>query len=130
MFFKRKASKLAPAVRTPAAKAQPARPAKPKPAKAPLAAAADDGELDGRTLGRALWRRKWAIVLPTMMVAALSAVAVNMLTPKYKSEARILYEGRENVFLRPEADRANVDRGSADPEALMSQVQLVLSREL
>src|SRR5262249_3396240 len=124
MFFKRKASKLAPAVRTPAAKAQPARPAKPKPAKAPLAAA-DDGELDVRTLGRALWRRKWAIVLPTMMVAALSAVAVNMLTPKYKSEARILYEGRENVFLRPQAGRANVDRGPAYPAARMNHVLLV-----
>lgn len=88
------------------------------------------GELDMRALGRALWRRKWLIVLPTLLVALASTIAVNLLTPRYKSEARILYEGRENVFLRPEAERATMDRSAADQEAMTSQVQLILSREL
>ncbi|WP_284694308.1 exopolysaccharide transport family protein [Rhodoplanes serenus] len=88
------------------------------------------GELDMRAIGRALWRRKWLIILPTLVVALAATVAVNLLTPRYKSEARILYEGRENVFLRPEADRAGVDRTAADQEAMASQVQLILSREL
>ena len=52
------------------------------------------------------------------------------MTPKYKSEARVLFEGRENIFLRPEADKTMIDRGALDQEALASQVQLVLSRDL
>ncbi|MDH8340841.1 hypothetical protein QIH02_27760, partial [Klebsiella pneumoniae] len=46
-----------------------------------------------------------------------------------KSEARILIDGRENIFLRPNGDRAE-ERGSLDAEAVTSQVQLLLSREL
>jgi polysaccharide biosynthesis transport protein len=94
-------------------------------------AAAEDGDIDLRSLGLALWQRKSWILWPTLMVAILSAIGVNMITPRYKSEARILYDGRENVFLRPEADKsANTDRPPADPETLTSQVQVVMSRQL
>jgi len=51
-------------------------------------------------------------------------------TPRYKSESRILIDGRENVFLRPNSDRSNEERQALDPEAVTSQVQLVLSRDL
>ena len=114
MFFKSKAAETAPG-----AKRAPARPA--------LGA---DGELDARALGRALWRRKRAIVLPTLIVAVLAAITVNVLTPFYKSESRILFDGRENIFLRPEAEKANAEKAAADLEALTSQVQLVLSRDV
>src|SRR5262249_51551123 len=89
-----------------------------------------DGDLDMRTLRRALWRRRRWIIIPTIAVCALTAVGVNFLTPRYKSEARILYEGRENIFLRPEVDKAVQERAGADQEAVTSQVQLVLSREV
>ncbi len=52
------------------------------------------------------------------------------MTPRFKSEARVLVEGRENIFLRPEAENKLMDRGSVDPETVTSQVQLVLSRDL
>jgi uncharacterized protein involved in exopolysaccharide biosynthesis/Mrp family chromosome partitioning ATPase len=96
----------------------------------PVAAIDADGELDARMLGRALWRRKRAIIIPTIIVAALTAVAVHLIPPTYKSSANILYDGRENIFLRPDAEKATGDRGPADEAALASQVQLVLSREL
>jgi succinoglycan biosynthesis transport protein ExoP len=90
-----------------------------------------DGDLDLRTLAAALWRRKGWILWPTILVAVLTAIGVNMATPRYKSEARILYDGRENAFLRPEVDKTlNADRPPADPETLTSQVQIVLSRQL
>src|SRR5262245_39967877 len=94
------------------------------------AATAVDGDLDMRALRGALWRRRRWIIVPTILVCALSAVAVNFLTPRYKSEARILYEGRENIFLRPEVDKGTQERAGADQEAVTSQVQLVLSREV
>src|SRR4029078_4392252 len=54
----------------------------------------------------------------------------SMLTPRYKSEARVLIEGRENIFLRPEAEKSMIDRSTVDPETVTSQVQLILSRDL
>src|SRR5882724_2287081 len=90
---------------------------------------AHDGDLDLRALGAALMRRKRWIIWPTLLVAIATAVAVNVLTPRYKSEARIVYDGRENVFLRPEADKSpNQDRSPADAETLTNQIQIVLSR--
>jgi succinoglycan biosynthesis transport protein ExoP len=93
-------------------------------------AVSNDGEANLATIARALWRNKRSIIGPTLMAAAAAFIAVNLMTPKYKSEARVLFEGRENIFLRPEADKTMIDRGAIDQEALASQVQLVLSREL
>jgi succinoglycan biosynthesis transport protein ExoP len=93
--------------------------------------AARDGELDLGSVGRALMRKKWWILGPTIMVAGLTFAAVNLLTPRYKSEARIILEGSENVFFRPEAARGGIERDRAvDQEAISSQVQLALSRDL
>ncbi|MBN8957611.1 MAG: lipopolysaccharide biosynthesis protein [Rhizobiales bacterium] len=90
-----------------------------------------DGELDLGAVGRALWRKKLWVIGPALLVALLTFVAVNMMTPRYKSEARLLIEGRESVFFRPEADK-NGDREArtVDAEAITSQVQLILSREV
>ncbi len=52
------------------------------------------------------------------------------MTPRYRSESRLLLEARENVFLRAEADKNGGDRTTIDPEAVTSQIQLVLSRDL
>src|SRR5688572_23152667 len=90
--------------------------------------AARGGELDLGAVGRALMRKKWWVLGPALAVAALTFVGVNLITPKYKSEARIIIEGRENVFLRPEAEKTERDR-TVDPEAVTSQVQLALSRD-
>ena len=94
-------------------------------------AVAGDGDLDLRSLAGALWRRKGWILWPTVLVALLTTIGVNIVTPRYKAEARILYDGRENAFLRPEVDKTlNADRPPADAETLTSQVQIVLSRHL
>jgi exopolysaccharide transport family protein len=89
-----------------------------------------DGELDFGAVGKALMRKKWWVIGPALAVAALALVGVNLLTPKYKSEARVLIEGRENVFLRPEADKAGDRERAVDEQAVTSQVQLALSRDL
>src|SRR6266566_190132 len=101
----------------------------PSPAKSAAAMEAGAGDLDLRTLGEALSRRKGWIIVPTVLAAALSITAVNLVTPRYKSEARILIDGRENVFLRPSGER-NEERSALDAEAVTSQVQLLLSRDL
>jgi succinoglycan biosynthesis transport protein ExoP len=94
-----------------------------------IAMPAAPGELDVGALRRALWRKKWRILIPTVLVAVVASTAVNMLTPKYRSEARVLIEARENVFLRPDAEKTQ-ERAALDQEAVASQVQLILSRDL
>jgi succinoglycan biosynthesis transport protein ExoP len=98
-------------------------------APVPAAAASISGDLELRVLGQALLRKRGWIIVPTVLAAALSLAAVNLVTPRYKSEARILIDGRENVFLRPNGER-NEERNVLDAEAVTSQVQLLLSRDL
>jgi uncharacterized protein involved in exopolysaccharide biosynthesis len=64
-----------------------------------------------------------------VLAAVLSLTAVNLVTSRYKSEVRILIDGRENVFLRPNGER-NEERTALDAEAVTSQVQLLQSRDL
>jgi polysaccharide biosynthesis transport protein len=89
----------------------------------------ESGDLDLRALGHALLRNKNWIIVPTLVAAVLSIAAVNLVSPRYKSETRILIDGRENVFLRPNGER-NEERAALDAEAVTSQVQLLLSRDL
>ena len=90
----------------------------------------NSGEADVATIARALWRNRRSIIGPTLIITAAAFIAVNLMKPKYTSEVRILVEARENVFLRPQADKAQIDRSSLDQAMLTSQVQLVLSRDL
>jgi tyrosine-protein kinase Etk/Wzc len=93
--------------------------------------AASDGELDIGAVGRVLWRKKWWVLIPALIVAVVTFIGVNLIAPRFKSEARVLIDARENVFLRPEAEKAgDRERATVDPEAVQSQVQLVLSRDL
>ena len=117
---KRGLSKVADAVAKPEMMTE--RPAVEKPL-------AEAGDLDLRLLGRALARKRGWIIVPTVLVLILSVAGVNMVTPRYKSEARILVDGSENVFLRPISGRMD-ERQVPDAEAITSQVQLVLSRDL
>jgi uncharacterized protein involved in exopolysaccharide biosynthesis/Mrp family chromosome partitioning ATPase len=87
-------------------------------------------ELDLGLLGQALWRKKRWIVGLTLAAAGIAFIAVNLITPRYKSEARVLIETRENIFLRPEAEKSLERNATVDQEAVTSQVQLILSRDL
>src|SRR5450631_2089872 len=99
------------------------------PASSGPAAASVSGDLDFGALGQALARKRGWIIVPTVLAAVFSITAVNLVTPRYISEARILIDGRENVFLRPNGER-NEERTALDAEAVTSQVQLLLSRDL
>src|SRR5687767_30827 len=114
MFFRRKAKDTVPVVASP--------PRVVFPAAAP-------GEPDMRGLGRALWAKKTRIIGFTLLVTALAFVVVNLITPRYRSETRILLEAKENVFLRAEAEKV-ADRPTVDPESVTSQTQVILSRDL
>ncbi len=125
MFFRKKSKAQSAAV-----KAEPVKPvAKPVAMKPVPVRRQPSDDLDFGGLGHALWYKKWRIILPTIVAGVIALGAVNVITPRYKSESRILLETKENVFLRAEADK-NIERTPLDPEAVASQIQLVMSRDL
>jgi uncharacterized protein involved in exopolysaccharide biosynthesis len=89
-----------------------------------------DTDLDLAGLGSALWNKRYAILRPALVVALITFAVVVMIPAKYQSESRVLVLGRDNVFLRPDADKDLIDRGAVDAEAVTSQAQLILSRDL
>jgi polysaccharide biosynthesis transport protein len=90
----------------------------------------NDAELDLSALGTTLWRKRWKILRPTILVGLVTLLAVQVITPRYQSESRVIVEGRDNIFLRPEADKDLMDRNTVDQETVTSQAQLILSRDL
>ena len=100
------------------------------PPRSYLRGALIDADLDLPALGSALWRNRFKILRPTIVVALLTFLVVIMIPSKYQSEARVLVIGRDNIYLRPDADKDLIDRNVIDQEAVVSQAQLVLSRDL
>lgn len=111
MFSRKKKSKAAP----------------PSPPEPPVYTVA--GEPDLRGLGQILWRKRALILGITLTAAAFAFVTVNAITPRFRSESRVLLESHENVFLRADADKTS-ERSTVDAEAVQSQVQVMLSRDL
>ncbi len=99
------------------------------PADVPAAPVAVNGEPDMRGLGRHLWRHKDRIIGVTLICGAAAFVVVNFITPQFRSESRLLLEAHQNAFLRADADK-NIDPSVVDQEAVTSQIQVVLSRDL
>src|SRR6516162_7584191 len=87
-------------------------------------------DIDLGALRHALWSKRSLILGLTLVAAAIAFVAVNLITPRYKSEARVLVEMRENIFFRPDAEKKSERVTTVDQEAVTSQVQLILSRDL
>lgn len=92
--------------------------------------AADDdrseGDLDLRTLGAAVWRKKRWVVLPTLIALIGSIGYVQTVAPLYRSTGLVLLERGESSITRPTAG----DQTVIDAETVASQVQLIESRDL
>ena len=88
-----------------------------------------DAELDLPALGRVLWRKKWKVLVPTIVVTLIALAVVQIITPRYSSEARVYLLERDNVYLRPDIDKVT-SVPVVDEEAVTSQAQIMLSRDL
>lgn len=100
-------------------------------AASPYAGGAVPPEADLHGLARAVWARKMWILVPTLLVLALTLVVLTVMTPTYTSEGQILVEIRENTYTRSSQEGGPADRGAIlDVEAIRSQVQLLHSRDV
>lgn len=85
--------------------------------------------IDFMRLSRALLRRRWWIVVPTLACLALALVFVSVVSPRYTGVAKVLLVNQESYFTRP--DKANADpEANLDPEGVQSQAETVATTEL
>ena len=88
-----------------------------------------DGAIDLPQLFRAIVRRKWWIILPTILAFAAALAVVILLPPRYTGIAKVLLENQESYYTRPE--KATADQPAAlDPEAVQSQAETITSPDL
>ncbi len=95
---------------------------------------AGEGRGDALDLG-ALWaaikRRRLWIIGPTLAALGVSFFAVNLVTPRYTGEARLLLENRDSFYTRPGQGAAGESSSQQfDAEGVQSQVQVIMSRDL
>ncbi len=90
----------------------------------------DRGEIDLSALFREVARRKWLILLVTLAAAIGSTFAVGVLKPRFTAETRILVENRDTEYTRFGRDGQRGADPLIDQEQVMSQVQLITSRDL
>ncbi|MDE1973028.1 MAG: lipopolysaccharide biosynthesis protein [Hyphomicrobiales bacterium] len=102
----------------------------PPPQRSYLREAFSDADLDLGALGAALWRERLKILRPTLLVALITFLVVFMIPAKYQAESRLLLLSHDNIYLRSDLDKDVLDRNVVDPEAVVSQAQIVLSRDL
>ncbi|GJD85886.1 hypothetical protein HPGCJGGD_3781 [Methylobacterium haplocladii] len=75
-------------------------------------------------------RRAWAwILIPTLLIAIGAGVFVQVVSPRYTAEAKILLESRDPSFARTATERGDQTQ-PIDEQAVASQVQVVMSRDL
>ena len=92
-------------------------------------AAGASGDINLSDIARALSRKRWWVIIPTLTALIGAFVFVNVVKPRYTAEARVLLENQENYLTRGDkSDR--VEPLAPDPEAVGSQIQLVTSRDL
>lgn len=77
-------------------------------------------------------RRKWRwIAFPTLFALVASTAYVLTATPRYTGEAKILLQAADTPFTRPGFNDRNVEQApQIDEQAVASQVQVVMSRDL
>ncbi len=82
----------------------------------------------GQALGVLLRSWLW-ILVPTLVVTTIAAIAVQVVAPRYTAEAKLILENRDPSFARSATERGD-PKEQIDEQAVASQVQVVMSRDL
>jgi succinoglycan biosynthesis transport protein ExoP len=96
----------------------------------PMPRGASASEVNIGDIGHAM-RRHWRwIAGPTALAFVGSLLFVNVVSPRYTGEAKLLLQSADSYFTRPGPDRAMDQQLQFDEQAVASQVQVVMSRDL
>ncbi|BDV34964.1 GumC family protein [Methylocystis iwaonis] len=90
---------------------------------------ATTGEIDLSGIGRALARKRWWVIGPTLVAFVGAFAFVNLVKPRYTSDAKLLLENQDSFFTRVDKGE-RVAATEPDAEDVQSQIQLLTSRDL
>ncbi len=88
-----------------------------------------DVDIDLGGIFGSIWRHKFKIVLASLIVTAIAFVVLQVISPRYRSEARILIQASDPVLSNPDTS-VQRSQPSFDDQAIASQVQLLKSRTI
>jgi polysaccharide biosynthesis transport protein len=88
------------------------------------------GEIDLVALFREVGRRKWMVLIVTLAAFIAATAAVNAIKPRYTAETRVFLENRDTEYTRFGRDNVRGQDALFDPDAVLSQIQLVQSRDI
>lgn len=91
---------------------------------------ARDVDLDIKGLLGAVWRKKFLVLLLTLIGGAIIFAITSSISPRYKSDAQILVKKRESIFTRVDDPNLQTNGGEFDEQAVASQVLVLSSDDL
>ncbi len=90
-----------------------------------------DVDIDLGGLFGAIWRNRMRVLLATVACAGIAFAGASLVTPRYKSEARLLIETREPAFTTgSDRTQGRDPQPALDELGIASQVQLLRSADL
>ncbi|MBN9056057.1 MAG: exopolysaccharide transport family protein [Rhizobiales bacterium] len=89
-----------------------------------------DVDIDLGGLFGSIWRNRMRVLLATVACAGIAFAGANLVTPRYKGEARLLIETREPAFTTGQDRAQGRDQPAFDELGIASQVQLLQSADL
>ena len=81
-------------------------------------------------VGRAVLRHWRWVVFPTVIALVLSVLFVSLVKPRYTGESKLLLQANDTYFTRPAGNERVEQQPLIDEQAVASQVQVVMSRDL
>lgn len=88
-----------------------------------------DVDIDMAGLLGQVWKKKWLVLVLTVLTGAGMLFLLSNVDPLYKSDARIIIESRESPFTRVNPEQ-NVGNNQFDEQAVGSQVEILSSDDL
>lgn len=76
-----------------------------------------------------IWRNKFRLLIAAIILTALTFALLQVISPRYRSEARILIRASDSVLTGPNATSGQAQSPFDDP-GIASQVQLLQSRSI
>ncbi|MCF6322486.1 MAG: Wzz/FepE/Etk N-terminal domain-containing protein [Rhizobiaceae bacterium] len=89
-----------------------------------------DVDIDIGGLFSNIWKRKRLILFLSALAGVAIFIAMNSISPRYKSTAQLIIEPRESRFTRVQQQNGGVNANEFDAAAVLSQVQIILSDDI
>ncbi|WP_375461185.1 GumC family protein [uncultured Enterovirga sp.] len=91
---------------------------------------AQPSEASVADVGRAVLRHWRWVVIPTLAAFVLALLFVTLVSPRYTGESKLLLQASDTYFTRPAGSERVEQQPLIDEQAVASQVQVVMSRDL